>query len=198
MTCPFGFSSVSCSTKGVQGTIRYNGNDLGSRKEGKETCYIMQEDCLTPLFTVYEVMTLCANLKLGSCLPEKAKQLLVSRHITNWMTYRCHAVLLCLNHRFPDFWYCSPPNFAWKFGRARLLCDGTNCSKEGKSRENMAAEWVCPLWATPAQKPAARSQLKSVPHMSICCKRICTRPSAHIWKLSFAFASSHCKWALLI
>lgn len=65
------------TTKGVEGTIRYNGNDLGNRKKGKETCYIMQEDCLVPLFSVYEVMTLCANLKLGSCLPEKAKQLLI-------------------------------------------------------------------------------------------------------------------------
>jgi hypothetical protein len=95
----------NCSKKGVQGTIRYSANDLGNKKEKKERCYIMQEDCLAPLFTVYEVMTLCGNLKLGPGFPEEAKQLLVSRHITDRMTYGYYAVLFCLNHRFPDFSY---------------------------------------------------------------------------------------------
>jgi ABC-type multidrug transport system ATPase subunit len=67
-----------CSTKGVKGSIKYNGADLGSKTEKKETCYIMQEDRLAPLFTVYEIMTISANLKLGPSLSEKAKQLLVS------------------------------------------------------------------------------------------------------------------------
>ncbi|XP_023702631.1 ATP-binding cassette sub-family G member 1 isoform X2 [Cryptotermes secundus] len=65
------------TTKGVQGTIRYSGNGLHSKKEKKERCYIMQEDCLSPLFTVYEIMTHCGNLKLGPNFPEKAKQLLI-------------------------------------------------------------------------------------------------------------------------
>ncbi|XP_021939664.1 ATP-binding cassette sub-family G member 1 isoform X4 [Zootermopsis nevadensis] len=64
-------------TKGVQGSIKYNGVDLGSKTGKKETCYIMQEDCLAPLFTVYEIMTISANLKLGRSLSAKAKQLLV-------------------------------------------------------------------------------------------------------------------------
>lgn len=125
-----GFLLFFCSTKGVQGTIRYSGNGLHSKKEKKERCYIMQEDCLSPLFTVYEIMTHCGNLKLGPNFPEKAKQLLVSRYITDWITYGYHALLLCLNHRFPDFKYPAHPHFAGKIGR--LLCDGTSLFWRGE------------------------------------------------------------------
>jgi ABC-type multidrug transport system ATPase subunit len=67
-----------CSKSGVEGSIKYNGADLGSNSVNKLTCYIMQEDYLAPFFTVYEIMTVSANLKLGRNLSEKAKQLLVS------------------------------------------------------------------------------------------------------------------------
>ena len=81
----------------MEGSVKYK----GSKQERGEMCYIMQEDCLEPLFTVHEMMTKSANLKLGSGVSEKTMQLLVS-------TRRCTRQLLYLNHLFTYFTYSNP------------------------------------------------------------------------------------------
>ncbi|XP_012546162.1 ATP-binding cassette sub-family G member 4 [Bombyx mori] len=77
------------STKGVTGRIRAGdclcelrmwmnsplvSRNLGSLKEyRKKSCYILQDDRLNPLFTVNELMTFAADMKLGNTLNDKTK-----------------------------------------------------------------------------------------------------------------------------
>lgn len=79
MTVSDRLSFYDSSNTGMGGTITSTGNKggIGSKQYKKECCYILQDDRLTPLFTVEEAMNLAANLKLGSLSP-KAKQIVVS------------------------------------------------------------------------------------------------------------------------
>ncbi|KAJ1527302.1 hypothetical protein ONE63_008822 [Megalurothrips usitatus] len=66
-------SGVTGSVGGVSVAAAHRGAS-GFRKE---SCYIMQDDTLDPLFTVHEIMTMAADFKLGSSVSTKAKQLVV-------------------------------------------------------------------------------------------------------------------------
>lgn len=49
----------------------------------KQSCYIQQDDKLHPLFTVLEAMRMATNLKIGSSLSRKAKEMLIDDVLEN-------------------------------------------------------------------------------------------------------------------
>uniref|UniRef100_A0A1B6DHE5 ABC transporter domain-containing protein n=1 Tax=Clastoptera arizonana TaxID=38151 RepID=A0A1B6DHE5_9HEMI len=68
--------------EGMSGKILSNGlaAKKGSKECGlnnKETCYILQDDQLCPLFTVSEIMSMACDLKLGNHLSRKEKRLVI-------------------------------------------------------------------------------------------------------------------------
>lgn len=63
---------------GVTGTLMVNDEMRNEDLFRKQSCYIMQDDNLQPLLTVYEAMMVAANLKLSSSYSSKEKKERVS------------------------------------------------------------------------------------------------------------------------
>ncbi|XP_003427452.1 ATP-binding cassette sub-family G member 1 [Nasonia vitripennis] len=64
---------------GVSGSMNFRSKQgcRGWSEYKKESCYILQDDVLHPLFSVQEVMAMAADLKLGNNLSRKAKQMVI-------------------------------------------------------------------------------------------------------------------------
>ncbi len=71
------------SDEGVTGVITATNHNMNKKTAScglrkKDSCYILQDDQLCPLFTVEETMLTASDLKLGDSMSKKSKELLVS------------------------------------------------------------------------------------------------------------------------
>lgn len=76
-------------TSNVSGDISINGKTRNLRKFRKMSCYIMQDDCLSPHLTVKEAMEIATNLKLGEETPLETKALVIKEITDNLGLTEC-------------------------------------------------------------------------------------------------------------
>ncbi|XP_057659552.1 ATP-binding cassette sub-family G member 4 isoform X1 [Diorhabda carinulata] len=76
-------------TSNLSGQVKINGKVRNLRRFRKMSCYIMQDDCLSPHLTVKEAMMVSANLKLGKTVTLSEKKVVVNEILENLGLQSC-------------------------------------------------------------------------------------------------------------
>lgn len=82
-------------TSNLEGSILINGKERNLRRFRKMSCYIMQDDCLTPNLTVKEALRVSANLKIGKDLTVTQKEAVIEEVIEVLSLNDCDSTLTC-------------------------------------------------------------------------------------------------------
>ncbi|CAH0560342.1 unnamed protein product [Brassicogethes aeneus] len=76
-------------TSNLSGSVLINGKERSLRRFRKMSCYIMQDDCLSPHLTVKEAMTVSANLKLGKGITTSEKKIVIDEILDTLSLQEC-------------------------------------------------------------------------------------------------------------
>ncbi|KAL3267567.1 hypothetical protein HHI36_011684 [Cryptolaemus montrouzieri] len=76
-------------TSNLTGSVLINGKERSLRRFRKMSCYIMQDDCLSPHLTVKEALNVSANLKLGKSVSRVDKKIVVNEVIEALGLHEC-------------------------------------------------------------------------------------------------------------
>ncbi|KAK5643313.1 hypothetical protein RI129_007158 [Pyrocoelia pectoralis] len=82
-------------TSNLEGSILINGKERNLRRFRKMSCYIMQDDCLTPNLTVKEALRVSTNLKIGKDLTITQKDAVIEEVIEVLNLNDCGSTLTC-------------------------------------------------------------------------------------------------------
>ncbi|KAH7945121.1 hypothetical protein HPB49_007128 [Dermacentor silvarum] len=78
-----------CSEKGYEGEVQVNGWIRDTELFNRQSCYVMQDDCLLPELTVRESLDMSIRLRMPSLQPAKRAHF-VNNALSRWGLEDCH------------------------------------------------------------------------------------------------------------